>query len=781
MPIINIENTIISINDIQICIESFEKILDGQDATKSIVIHANNRIEGIDPLLISYFILFKKQIPELQITLNLPLNPNEPDNDQLEYQLKQFGTYAYLMTGMEIFQIVFGSGNSELLIRFNLNVQSSFPDRWFVFSADFFPMLFITKSVQDFDFLFTESLSSLSERYNSNISKLEKGITWDKNSEIVKRNYHSFLRQKSIPKETKKSLVNLARMAFVNSLDEAKIAHLYFEEEYKLADYNSNNKIQAGSLVNDKADEYFKTIRPVFEEVKNSSLCHQFFFSTILATEMLKDKATGRDALTDATRISFTTKINNLWGFTKDLVVGVKELAKNIREHSNPSDGVISVRLFGMKKWIQTKTLLQNENSIYFKYNDHLLGSVYNDETSVIEINVIDIGKSGVIPTLIKNTESVFSIVSGKNLEIEKLITEDIENLKSQKIGFHNLLNTSTQQLNQQSKRSIAHFGLLTLSKLVAHNNGLIVASTQNINSSTLRESVCIPNFIPNYSHPILTGTNYSIVLPINPIQSYTTHLPHKTNLPSETSAKDIKGVEELFQYELVDLSELQSDSSLNTASKYLIEVNFENTQLNNREDEDSFWNKIISGIVSFKNDTSVKYILCFNFKNVTINESQLFRLLGKCELNFPSIPIIILNIENECYQKLIKINGEFHSQNPNLAYWNENISTLVYSYQKIRNDRFNYSDVLWGKTRKDFVYLNWLVSFSALNSTTLLYKDSIKKNVSTERQKVNPNTDMFFLNNSNLLPFELILKGANNATLFEENTLVLLKNELKS
>lgn len=781
MRIINIENTIISINDIQRCLEAFERILNGQDSTKSIVISANTRIVGVDPLLISYFILFKKQIPELQITLDLPFNPNETDNDQLEYQLKQFGTYAYLMTGMEIFQVVFGRGNSELLVRFNLNVLSSFPDRWFVFSADFFPMLFITQSAQDFDFLFTESLYSLSERYNSNISKLEKGIAWDKNSEILKKNYHSFLRQKSIPNERKKSLVNLARMAFVNSLDEAKIAHLYFEEEYKLADYNSYNKIQAGNLVNDKAYEYFKIIRPIFEEVKSSSLCHQFFFSTILATEILKDKANGREALTDATRISFTNKINNLWGFTKDLVLGIKELAKNIREHSNPSDGVISVRLFGIKKWIQTKTLLQNENSIYSRYKDHLLGTVYNDETSVIEINVIDMGKLGVIPTLIKNTESVFSKVSGKNFEIEKLITEDIENLKSKKIGFYNLLDTSTQQLNQQSKRSIAHFGLLTLSKLVAHNNGLIVASTQNMNSSPFRESVCIPKFIPNYSHPLQIGTNYSIVLPINPIQSYTTHLPHKINLPSETSAKDIKGVEELFQYELLDSSSLKSSSSIKTASKYIIEVKFENTRLNNREDEDSFWNKVVNDIASFKNYTEVRFILCLNFKNVTINESQLFRLLGKCELNFPSVPIILLNIENDCYQKLIKVNGEFHSQNPNLAYWNENISTLVYSYQKIRNDQFNYSDVLWGKTRKDFVYLNWLVSFSALNSTSLLHKDSIKKSVATENQKVRPNTDMFFLNDSNLLPFELILKGENDMTLFEENTLVLLKNELKS
>jgi hypothetical protein len=777
MQTIQLNDKFISLDDIQNCVNAFEKILSGEETEKTIVINANNRIEGVDLVLISYFILFKKQITELQIILNLPHNPIEPENTQVEYQLKQFGTYAYIMTGMEVFQIVFGIGDSKRQINFDLNKKSSYPDTWFVFSDDYFPILFITNDNKFFDFILNDSITLLSEKFNLNIDKLEKGITWNKNSAEIKQSYHTFLRQSSTPGNREKSLFNLSRMAFVNSLDEAKIANLFFEEEYNPSDYNAKNRIQAGNLQNEVAFAYYKLIKPVFEELKNCSIAHQFFFSTILATEMLKDRESGKNVLNDATKASFVNKINNLWGFTKDLVAGIKELSKNIREHSNPPFGAISVRLFGMKKWIQTKTLSADENNVYYKYNQHLLNNDFNEESSVIDVNVIDMGNSGVIPTLIKNTESVFSKVSGKNLEIEKLIKEDIENLASKKIGFHNLLNTLTQQLNQQSKRSIAHFGLLTLSKLVAHNNGLIIASSQN--NSLARESLCIPGFVQNYFHPIKTGTNYNIVLPINPIQSYTTHLPHKINLPSETSAKDIKGVEELFQYELVNLVDQKNDYTLNSGSKYLIEINFQETVLNNRDDEDIFWDRIANDIGSIKINTDIKFAFCLNLLKVTINESQLFRLLGKCELNFPNIPIIIFNIENEFYQKLIKINGEFHSQNSSLAYWNENISTLVYSYQKIKGKQFNYSDVLWGKTRKDFVYLNWLVSFSALNSTSILHKDSIKKAISVN-QSVNPNTDLFFLTNNNLLPFELILMGSDNITLFEENTLVLLKNELK-
>jgi hypothetical protein len=783
MQTIPINNKFVSLHNIQQCIESFEKIKSSRNSKKRLVITAKEHLEGIDPILISYFILFKKQVPDLQVTIELPYNPL-PDNpleteiEPIQFQLMQFGTFAYLMTGAGVFQIVFGIGKKKRLVEFDLNKYPSFPERWFVFSASYFPILLISEDFDFFEFIFNKKLSELAENYNFDINKIP--TEWSKSSEQVKRSYHSYLRKESIPNERLKALFNLALMAFVNSLDEAKIAHLFFKDNYKKSDFNHTNRIQAGNLQNKKAFKYFSAVEPVFEELKNSSLCHQFFFSTILATEMLSDKALGRDALTEASKTSFINKIRNLWGFTKDLVAGVKELAKNIREHSDPRLGVISVRLFEVKKWIQNKNFSENDNSIFSKYNDYILSRGYDGNSSVIDINILDIGKSGVIPTLIKDTKTLFSKISGRNNVIENLIREDIVNLKSKKIGFRNLLDTTAQQLNQQSKRSIAHFGLLTLSKLVEYNNGLVIASSQNDNSNNNREPICIPEFKQNYYHPIKIGTYYNIVLPINPNKSYVTHLPSKLDIPSETSAKDVKGIEELFNYETVNLSELRNNLHINPERKYLIQINFKGTHLNNREDEERFWDKILSALSSLKINAGIKYAFCFNLLNVVINESQLFRFLGKCELDFPSVPIIILNIENTCYQKLIKINGEFHVQNPNLAYWNENIATLIYSYQKILDARFNYSDVLWGKTKEEFVHLNRLVSFSSFNSTSILHPALIDKMISNAVESVNPKTDMFFLNTNNLLPFDLLLKGSENTTLFEENAIVFLSNELK-
>jgi len=778
MPTILLENKTISLSDIQRCIEAFQSIQEGKESDKKIVVEAKIRIEAIDPLLISYFMLFMQQVKELQIVLSLPYNPIEPENEQLEYQLKQIGTYAYLMTGMSIFQIVFG----KLQVKFELQNSTSFPDpRWFVFTSDFFPILFVSENSENFNFLFNDSLNDILKENNLDINKLDEKVSWDKNSNLLRNNYHRHLRETSKPNERKKALLNLARMAFINSLDETKVAHLFFKNYYDKSSFTAKNRIQAGNLQNETAFKYYDEIESVFDELQNSSISHQFFFSTILATEMLRDKGTEKDVLNEATKVSFIKKINSLWGFTKDLVAGIKELSKNIREHSKPSIGAISVRLFRMERWMQIKNLVQTDNNIYSFYQGYLTDRKFTDSDSVIDINVIDVGTIGVVSTLIKNTESVLSSVSTGSSQIKKLIEEDLSNLRSNQIRFYNLLNPLTQQLNQQSKRSIAHFGLLTLSKLVEHNNGLIVASSQSNNDTPKRESLCIPNLISDYVYPIKAGTNYNIVLPINPNQSYTTHLPHKIKLPSETSAKEIKGVEELFNYQAVQLTQLQNDFRFNSSVKYLIEINFEKSILTNREDEDKFWKNFATKFASTNIPTEIKYALCFNFLKVGINESQLFRFLGKCELNFPIIPIIVLNIPNECYQRLIKINGEFHEQNKKLAYWNENISILIYSYQKIKDGKFFFSDVLWGKTLNDFVYLNHLVSLSTPNSTSMLRDKKQIKVLISKVGEVDPNTEMFFLNKNNLLPFELLLQSSDGTTLFEENVLVLLKNELKA
>jgi hypothetical protein len=170
MQTIKILHRYIYIDDIQRCVDLFREILNGSSASeKKIEITAETKIVGVDPLLISYFILFKKQLPRIEIILNLPFNNIDSEDDKLEYQLKQFGTYAYLTTGTEVFQIIFGNGHKKRIIKFDLNNHTSFPDRWFVFTADYFPMLLITKSKKHFDFIFNKSFRKLSNEYDFKI------------------------------------------------------------------------------------------------------------------------------------------------------------------------------------------------------------------------------------------------------------------------------------------------------------------------------------------------------------------------------------------------------------------------------------------------------------------------------------------------------------------------------------------------------------------------------------------------------------------------------------
>lgn len=780
MSIINLKNSYVQISDIKKCVEELDYIVQCSELHKEIILIADLKIEGIDPLLITYFILYKKADPEIRIELRLPHNPIDQDDEKFEFQLKQFGTYAYLITGLDVFNVIFGTNESSR-ISFALEEHDTFPNRWFVFSEDFFPIFLITKNYKQFDFLFNNSFAELlKDSNNPNPQILDEKIAWDKSSSRLKRNFHNHVRSNANPKKRSHSLIELAKMYFINALDEAKIAHLYYEKEYDISIFNNKNRIQAGSLVNIEAILYYKEIVSIFNELEETSIFHIFLFSTILTKEALVDIVSGKDVLNSKTRDEYILKFKSLWGFTKDLVAGIKELAKNIHEHADPNLGAISVRLFEIDSWINIKNS-ETQESLYRNYKVILHEMGYAAHTSIIDINVIDIGKNGVVQTLTDNSKKVLDGLEGKGLEIESLIQDDIKALKENEIGFRNLLDLKARQLHQQSKRAIAHLGLPTFSKLVEHVNGLIVASSRNDNLENCRESVItIPELIEDYSNPITVGTTYNVILPIKSSEPYSTHLPQKISIPFETSAKDIKGIEELFNYEFVSSSDLEEMRIIKDSKIMLIGIEIDKAVINSREVEEAIWRNVeleVNTIVSFVQNN---LIFCINFKSNEINESQLFRFIGKWELYFPKLQMVLLNVHNRYYQGLIKLNGEFFDQNSHLSYWDSINTTVIYSHIDVDENRFYFADVLWGKVRADFIYLNWKINQTSFNSTSLLHNDdgALKKII--EKYEVGEVlvSNLLFSEN-NLLPLDLVIQNSKVETLFEQNAIVLLNNEL--
>jgi hypothetical protein len=775
MPIIEIEKHLITQVEIGQCVELFRGILQDEKIEKKIHLKASNTIDGFDLLLVAYFIMFSTQVPELENVIELPFNPIS-SNEQLEYQLKQAGTYGYLMTKRSVFTVIFGDGVNATPINFDLKTTRSFPDRWFVFSKDFFPFLVITDNYERIDTYFEKGLN---EQSQTMLNKLHKDVKWVKDIGELRNACVKQLRESAVPTDRKGSLVTLATIAFYNALDEARILNFFFENEYKLSDFDNTNRIYAGNLINKKAFEYYHAVKPIFNELAEKSLIYQFLFSTILSTDALVDKTSGKDILNEATSENFVSKLYQLWNFTKDLVVSLRELAKNIYEHARPQIGVISLRIFERSKWVDLQQYDYRNAHVYGHYTDHLQTLDGRKNFALMEINVIDIGRSGILSTLFENTKALEAKADEKS-NLKKILQEDQYLLERGEIRLKNLLQITGMQLNQQSKRNIAHFGLLTFAKLIEVNDGLIIASTYQI-GNTEREAVVLPENYNGDLQATTIGTNYRIILPVRRSEVYKTHLPHRITLPTEISAKDIKGMETLLNYEIIKLGKNRVMPILEDSMKYILTVKVKTQVLKTRQDEQLLWHELqdLLSPVLLLTETS-RSLVCLNLGNIRINESQLFRLLGNWQVYYPSFTLAITNIENDVYQKLIALNGDFNKLNPLVDYWNAGIATIVYNFISIGNERFYFTDVLWGKTREEFINLNWIVNLTNFNSTVLLNKQRMKAEVIKNSQPIYTHTDVAFYNRNTLLPFDLLFEGAATTTLFEHNAVILLQNEIK-
>lgn len=779
MGIIKINQSSVLLKDIQGCISEFKRIQHDKNEEKIICIKANTEISNISPLLVSYFILFKTIMPELSIELWLGAI-----EESTMFQIRQLHLYAYLVTGRNVFHFNTTKGHE---IDYE-NAYYNIPENFYVHSVSFSPFFLIDENTEMFDFFFKKplpenELQSQPEDCEATSDWQEAGKKWKE--KIKKRLYNSKITIPKTPDERRELMTGLGRRAFFKALEEAKIDIAYFAEHYCGDNFPKNDE--------DWKIKYYRMVKPVFAELNESSLIHRFVFCMILSTKMMQDPSYKQYRLTSKNTKDSATKVTNLWHFTQDLVQGIKELAQNIREHSDPRLGVISLRLFDMVEWVKNKA--DDPNSIYQHYKEEMKKRYYNEainsgkelkdekeweekefkEYGMIDIHVIDLGTEGVIPTLIKETATSTNEYD-QDISICYEIKDDIRMLKHGYIKFNDLVDCSQITLNLQSKRSIAHLGLLILSKLVEKNEGMMVAASKGYNTD--REEVTLPRNIGQEECIIRHGTFYNIHFPIRPIVSYTSHLPHyPIKIPSDVSTTEIKGLEHLLDYEFVSHNDNRKEiiENINKETILLIEIIPSKNSITNRMEENELWRSLQRQIDVFKNRKKV--ISCINLKDTNITESQLFRLLGKYELSFPEIPVILYNIRNKLLQALTYINKEFWKINKHLDFWNAYPSILVYSFIETDENRpFHFSDLLCGKDEKEFLAMNKRMINYPFSSVTL--SEPEEQYESTTIKTTNDN--LFLYNNLNLLPFDLLLKFSEAYSLFEQNSLVLLNNEIK-
>ncbi len=763
MAVMTLANSIVTKQDLTNCIRLFKDIQLSEEK-KVLQVVAQKEVIDIDILLIGYLILFKDLLPQLNISLILPHNTATGESDGLDYKLKQYGIYAQLMTGQHVFSLRYG--NQEIDFDFRKD---------FRLSKRFMLLLLVSeRQMNVYKAVFEESLSA--EQLKIGLNE----VGWHKTSENLYADLNSALRKRANPSERIEAIKELGRIAFYKSLNNAKVLSFYLDPHYRENPSYRNQELQAGSLSSrqevDKriydAYDFFHNVKPVFDELSQLPLIYHIVFATLTSSELLPG------ALTEATKSTFQQTLFNLWGFTQDLVHGINELAKNILEHASPAPGIITTRLVRQRRYKAFRDLDTPEVSFLKDFLDHLPTNKQEPE-ALLELHIADLGIDGILPKLRESTVDMFKDLPTGDVLFSSL-EEDLKLFENGIIRLNHLLDVSKQALlNQQSKRSIAHFGLLTFSKLIDTNDGAILLSS--VGHSQPDTAIVSKGLTGSYPR-VEFGTHFYVMLPVNAKRSVKPHLHHPIRLPAETSAVDIRGMEGLLAYQQLWLNDKNnSNAKISEQSIFLLNYKTELFIIRDRDNELVFWNNFSKSLQKFlkTNSQGKPYLVVMDLSNVELDGTQLFRILGRWENNFPKINLLVTNLQTEKFLELLKITRFFYYRNPKIGFWNAYSATLIYHFLQHENGRrFYFTDALWGSNEQDFMKLNRVIShnhFNAVNTITQI------EDTTTGSVNLSTHNELIFFQQNILLPFDVLLYGPDKLTLFEHNALFLLQNKMTS
>jgi hypothetical protein len=425
-------------------------------------------------------------------------------------------------------------------------------------------------------------------------------------------------------------------------------------------------------------------------------------------------------------------RTEEIWAFTKEYVTGLHELAKNIVEHSDTHQGMITVRVY------EDKDIKERE---YFD--------------TVLETHVFDYGDIGIVEKLKNDTE--------KLIGLGEIYYEDYRILCNSFKMKDYIKPKVINKLQQQLYRDLAHYGLMKFYNLIENNEGIVVSSTNGQNGE--RDNYYSPDRFK--LNTISIGTSYYFELPFKAdlfkVKDYV-----GKSIDMQGSTNTISGLSELMNFLVInDKNELNidnlSDAKVLLDYKPIIDIN-------NRNDEAVFF----SCFKVLKDNKSVKY-LAVDFKNISISSSSLLRLLAHISSNYTQ-SVIVYNLYYNLYYEMLGDNERYLQAlcyvNTEMPYWYQDKCIVIYSLFK--DVEFNFADILYGSSKAEFTAINYCVSHTFPNANSIINEDGFD---AKDFEVPNCLKPIFY--KSSLLPFDLLLSNEENKTIFQSNLELLLGQEL--
>lgn len=767
---ITLEDVYITPTDLSNFIEYFQKVKKGGD--KHLRIIASKELEDVTVLLPAYLMLFKLEYQEILIEIHLPYNKIFRDKNSVSSKFMQYATYAYLMCEIEVFQLYF-EGNSEAY-SITKRGNKGFSRGCFVLSSKFMLLLLANQQVhkgQLFKYLFYEGPGSkVTNWFLPNIPLPPTTSPGE-----VYSYYHTSITDNANPLNCTDSVLDLGRLSFLKALAESKIMSYYIRGNIDSDEILEQGRINIGNLkyseeFGNRPFKYYILLKPIFDELAKMPLIYTFMFSQLMTSGVFTDNL-------ELDPNSTANQILTLWNFTKDLCYGWREIVSNSVEHSSTRTGVICARF--LKKVDGEKSFLSPD---YRLQVTELEDSIRNQAHSILEIHAIDLSEHGILDTLLASTQNL-KLSFENNDELYKIFEKDIEQLTTGHIKLANLIKPEPGKfLLHQSKRSLAHLGLMIFNQLVTCNKGILGVSS--INHSDPTDIQVGFDYIRNPLSSIRGGTIFSCLLPVIPGKTYSTNIPQPAvTLPYRSDFQQMEGIEALLEIQYLK-SDMKPDL-LSESKKYLLEIpcNWPCTRDAEELAVKNVHVELDKRLSELPKDSAC--ITGFNFNNATIDASQLFRFMGYFETNFPQHTQIIYNIPYSIFDKLIWLNKQFQDIQ-NLAgatpFWSNTNISLIYHYieqqNKTSTKRFYFTDAVWGSNRENFYQLNKMIRRNHFNATSLTAPEM--KQFDNGIRSLDFRYSPVFYNKNVLLPMDVLLDG-NGISIFEHNADVLLNNLIHS
>lgn len=474
----------------------------------------------------------------------------------------------------------------------------------------------------------------------------------------------------------------------------------------------------------------------------------------------------------------------NIESFCSNLIVGIKELAKNIIDHSG-SEGAISVRKFKREVLKDLKEVDEN-NFIDLDSNA--------DVQSFLDINVIDLGSVDLRKNYVSNLESTKKVFLDKvsaardnykdSSLYEKILEsvnisfdDDIQIIKSSDFEFRNFFIKERldgiNNLSVQKDKFISKIGLQYFTTIVKDTYGGF------IKISSFKEKAVLYNASLEGILKVLSlrgyvefGTAYSCMVPIRNWGSYAIG---GDALIQHSVPQDSNTFNELCEYNFITKDEVGSKYSLKGKNIIDYEVEFGGgSQVTKYDGYVDLFIAIKSMQVKFEIESFSKDIIAVSCRrlqgNSISNASHWIRFIWVLTNFFENV--ILYDIDLVYFKSVKNLRSIF--QNTEIDFWDENSRVLFYSKksQDSNHGYYRYGvNILAGESIAEYNYLNkkiWKHHYS--------FRDADVFDINEEAVFENSKhlSSVFFSKKGNLHYYEVLLQTSfeNDApvSLFEKS-----------